>query len=153
MVDDEWEAPIGWLFVLVAGQLQRRVADNLGQMGLSQSEFACLQLLEAEPGLSNSELARRAGVSRQTMWEIVQALDDAGMATRPRSTYARPAALSRKGKRYLRGARRTIATAERVATITLTAREVRYLKYLLAQITSATGAQGVNNSKPAVNSG
>lgn len=130
------ELPIVWLFALMAGRLHRRVSDRLSRLGLSQAEFGCMRLLAATPGLSNSELARRAGVSRQSMWETVQSLEDTGLATRPRSNYARPAALSRRGRRYLRQAQREIATAEKAATANLTAQERTQLTSLLMQLSS-----------------
>lgn len=44
---------------------------------------ACLELLGQRPGLSNSELARGALVSRQSMNVLLQALERDGFVTRP----------------------------------------------------------------------
>lgn len=108
-----------------------------------------MQLLEAEPELSNSELARRAGVSRQTMWQTVKGLEDAGMTTRPKSKYARPTMLSGEGRRHLDTARQMIAAADAVVTIHLTQREAMRLKHLLTLLTSCTDqANNDDDSQP-----
>ncbi|SKD77868.1 putative HTH-type transcriptional regulator MarR [Mycobacteroides abscessus subsp. massiliense] len=122
------ELPIGWLFTLAARRLQKQAAESLLKVGLSPSEFICLQLLDGASQPSITELATRAGISRQSIWETIRVLDESGMVTRPRSRYARPATLTARGRRYLHLARRKIAAAEREITAGLNARDLKQLK-------------------------
>jgi DNA-binding MarR family transcriptional regulator len=47
------------------------------------THYSCLELLAQRPGLSNSDLARGAFVTRQSMNVLLQALERAGEVTRP----------------------------------------------------------------------
>ena len=47
------------------------------------TRYAALELLAKRPGLSNSELARGAFVSRESMNVLLQSLERAGVVTRP----------------------------------------------------------------------
>lgn len=101
-----------------------------------------MQLLETEPGLTLTELARRAEVSRQSMWEIVQTLENAGLTTRLDSGRARSAVLNNTGKRYLNQARREIAETENLMLANITVSERKTLKSLLAKLVSPEDARG-----------
>jgi len=50
---------------------------------MTVTHYAVLELLAQRPGLSNSELARGAFVSRQSMNVLLQSLERAGVVTRP----------------------------------------------------------------------
>lgn len=50
---------------------------------MSAPHYAVLELLAQRPGLSNSELARGAFVSRQSMNVLLQSLERDGVVTRP----------------------------------------------------------------------
>jgi DNA-binding MarR family transcriptional regulator len=55
----------------------------LRPLGMTVTHYAVLELLAQRPGLSNSELARGAFVSRQSMNVLLQSLERAGVVTRP----------------------------------------------------------------------
>ena len=55
------------------------------------THYACLELLAQRPGLSNSELARGAFVTRQSMNVLLQALERQGLSSaRHRHPWAGP---------------------------------------------------------------
>ncbi|WP_100469243.1 MarR family winged helix-turn-helix transcriptional regulator [Mycobacteroides abscessus] len=131
------DLPVAWLLELLGNNLRGLMEEALRELGLSPTEFVCLMLLDAQPGLSSSALAREAAVSCQTIDQTVQGLEDSGMVNGRTSKLVRPTALSLKGRRYLRQAQRKIVAAERAATVNLTARERKKLKHMLAQSISA----------------
>ncbi len=57
--------------------------EALRPLGMNVTRYACLELLAQRPGLSNSELARGAFVTRQSMNVLLQALEREGYVTRP----------------------------------------------------------------------
>jgi len=50
---------------------------------MTVTHYACLELLAQRPGLSNSELARGAFVTRQSMNVLLKALERDGYVSRP----------------------------------------------------------------------
>jgi DNA-binding MarR family transcriptional regulator len=73
------------------------------------THYACLELLAQRPGLSNSELARGAFVTRQSMNVLLQALERQGLVVRPAQApvgRALPTELTARGRRQL-----TVASA------------------------------------------
>ncbi|WP_433716402.1 MarR family winged helix-turn-helix transcriptional regulator [Nocardia sp. CA-084685] len=63
--------------------LRAAMEEVLRPLGMSVTHYSCLELLAQRPGLSNSELARGAFVTRQTMNVLLQALERDGYVTRP----------------------------------------------------------------------
>ncbi|QGN34446.1 MarR family winged helix-turn-helix transcriptional regulator [Microlunatus sp. Gsoil 973] len=57
--------------------------EVLRPLGMTVTHYSCLELLAQRPGLSNSELARGAFVTRQSMNVLLQALERDGYVTRP----------------------------------------------------------------------
>lgn len=83
----------------------------LREHGLTVSQYACLELLDQQPGLSNAELARGTFVTRQSMNVVLRGLQDGGLITRPAATdhgRALPAHLTEEGHRRLAGARAVV---------------------------------------------
>ncbi|TDC54743.1 MarR family transcriptional regulator [Actinomadura sp. KC345] len=74
--------------LLCAGTLAARPAEEeLRPHGLSVRQFGLLAQLRLEPELSMSDLARQLGVTRQSLHELVGALEQAGHVRRlPGST-------------------------------------------------------------------
>ena len=70
--------------------------------GLTVPQYACLELLDQRPGLSNAELARGAFVTRPSMNVALRGLQDSGLVTRPPQAphgRALPARLTAAGQR------------------------------------------------------
>ncbi|HEY9389971.1 MAG TPA: MarR family transcriptional regulator [Mycobacteriales bacterium] len=83
---------------------------------LTLSQYACLELLDQRPGMSNSELARAAFVARQSMNGVLRALRTSGLVTCDRSRAAGralPLSLTEEGLDRLRAARSAVLTIER----------------------------------------
>lgn len=77
------EAMIGYQLKHLQSALRSHMDDALRPIGLSTPQYACLELLRRAPGASNSELARGAFVTRQTMNTLLRGLQDRGLVTRP----------------------------------------------------------------------
>ncbi|GAA1858580.1 MarR family transcriptional regulator [Brevibacterium marinum] len=74
---------IGYQLKHLQSALRSRMDDALRSIGLSTPQYACLELLRRTPGASNSELARGAFVTRQTMNTLLRGLQERGLVTRP----------------------------------------------------------------------
>ncbi|WP_062464721.1 MarR family winged helix-turn-helix transcriptional regulator [Demequina soli] len=62
--------------------LHLRMDECLRPLGLSVSQYACLHHLHQAPGITASDLARRAFVSRQAMSVLLQGLERQGLVAR-----------------------------------------------------------------------
>lgn len=62
--------------------IRREMRARLSPWKLSVQEFTTLSVLDARPGLSNAQLARRALVTPQSMIEILAKLEDRGLVAR-----------------------------------------------------------------------
>jgi len=79
------------------------------------THYSCLELLAQRPGLSNSELARGAFVTRQSMNVLLQALQRDGFVTRPAEApvgKALPTRLTPRGRRSLKTASTAVRSVE-----------------------------------------
>ncbi|GAA4889428.1 MarR family winged helix-turn-helix transcriptional regulator [Actinomycetospora straminea] len=78
------EPPTSPAFLLMAlgRRLREQVEEGLRAEGIALRHVAALGHLAARPGLSYSELARRAGVTPQSMQATLTALEQRGAVTR-----------------------------------------------------------------------
>ena len=67
------DASLGYLLKQAASTLRSSMDAALRPLGLTVPQYACLELLAQRPGLSNSELARGAFVTRQSMNVLLRA--------------------------------------------------------------------------------
>ncbi|WP_092801281.1 MarR family winged helix-turn-helix transcriptional regulator [Klenkia marina] len=74
---------IGYLLKQASSALRAAMEEALRPLGMTITHYSCLELLAQRPGLSNSDLARGAFVTRQSMNVLLQALERAGQVTRP----------------------------------------------------------------------
>ncbi|MEO8263053.1 MAG: MarR family transcriptional regulator [Pseudolysinimonas sp.] len=74
---------IGYLVKHAQAALHSRMEDALRPLGLSVSQYACMVLVHEQPGISASELARGAFVTRQSMNALLRALIERGLVRRP----------------------------------------------------------------------
>jgi DNA-binding MarR family transcriptional regulator len=77
------ETSLGYLLKETSSVLRAAMEEVLRPLGMSVTHYSWLELLSQRPGLSNSELARGAFVTRQTMNVLLQALERDGCVTRP----------------------------------------------------------------------
>jgi DNA-binding MarR family transcriptional regulator len=79
----ELETSVGYLLKEASHALRTAMEDVLRPLGMNVTRYACLELLAQRPGLSSSELARAAFVTRQSMNVLLQTLEREGYVTRP----------------------------------------------------------------------
>ncbi|GAA3553153.1 MarR family transcriptional regulator [Microlunatus spumicola] len=76
------ETSLGYLLKEASSALRTAMEEVLRPLGLTITQYSCLELLGQRPGLSGSELARGAFVTRQSMNVLLQALEREGHVTR-----------------------------------------------------------------------
>jgi DNA-binding MarR family transcriptional regulator len=133
------DEPLGFLLYRVMAALRPQVAAQLKPLGLGLPEFVCLRILAMRPGLTSAELARGTNVSAQAMNQVLLALEDRGVLTRPASTpvgRAMPAQLTRRGKTLLKRADAAVKVAEQQILAHLTVEQRNHLKELLYAVGS-----------------
>ncbi|MFC0546027.1 MarR family winged helix-turn-helix transcriptional regulator [Kutzneria chonburiensis] len=106
---------LGYLLKEASSALRSAMDDVLRPLGMSVTHYSCLELLAQRPGLSNSELARGAFVTRQTMNVLLQALERDGYVTRATAApvgKALPTRLTPRGRRSLEKATVAVRSVE-----------------------------------------
>jgi len=117
-------------------QLKLRIATDkaLGDESLTTAQFGALQALDKAPGSTSAELARLAGVTAQTMHEIVRLLTARGWIERtqdPEHGRKLSQQLSTEGRRVLQSARRRVERVEEKLVSPLKPHERMLLQSLL----------------------
>jgi DNA-binding MarR family transcriptional regulator len=106
---------LGYLLKEASSALRVAMEEVLRPLGMTVTHYSCLELLAQRPGLSNSELARGAFVTRQSMNVLLQALERDGYVTRPAAApvgKALPARLTPRGRRSLVKASAAVRSVE-----------------------------------------
>ncbi|MFE7723212.1 MarR family winged helix-turn-helix transcriptional regulator [Nocardia rhizosphaerihabitans] len=109
------ETSLGYLLKEASSALRAAMEEVLRPLGMSVTHYSCLELLAQRPGLSNSELARGAFVTRQTMNVLLQTLERDGYVTRPAEApvgKALPTRLTPRGRRSLEKASAAVRSVE-----------------------------------------
>ncbi len=109
------ETSLGYLLKEASSALRAAMEEVLRPFGMTITRYSCLELLAQRPGLSNSELARGAFVTRQSMNVLLQALERDGSVTRPAAApigKALPARLTPRGRRSLEQASAAVRSVE-----------------------------------------
>jgi DNA-binding MarR family transcriptional regulator len=109
------ETSLGYLLKQASSALRAAMEEVLRPLGMSVTHYSCLELLAQRPGLSNSELARGAFVTRQTMNVLLQALERDGYVTRPAAApvgKVLPARLTPRGRASLEKATAAVRSVE-----------------------------------------
>lgn len=106
---------LGYLLKEASSALRAAMEEVLRPLGMSMTHYSCLELLAQRPGLSNSELARGAFVTRQSMNVLLQALERDGYVTRPAEPSVGkvlPARLTPRGRQSLEKATVAVRAVE-----------------------------------------
>lgn len=114
--DRDLDDVTGYVLKRAANALRAGLEAAVRPLGLTVPQYACLELLQRHPGLSSSELARGAFVSRQAMNGVLSSLQTRGLVTRPavpEQGRALPARLTPEGRERLHAAARAVNTVER----------------------------------------
>ncbi|MCW5698605.1 MAG: MarR family transcriptional regulator [Rhodospirillales bacterium] len=94
---DDHEADIGLLADLISYHLRRAqawvfsdFATTMADDPMTPGKFGVLAIIEANPGLGQSFLARTLGVERSTMVEVIDQLEKQGLVARRRAPRGPP---------------------------------------------------------------
>ncbi|CDK00457.1 conserved hypothetical protein [Microbacterium sp. C448] len=109
------QTSLGYLLKEASSALRSAMEEVLRPLGMTVTHYSCLELLSQRPGLSNSELARGAFVTRQSMNVLLQNLERDGFVTR--ATEARvgkvlPTELTPRGRERLQKASAAVRSVE-----------------------------------------
>ncbi|KQV05161.1 MarR family winged helix-turn-helix transcriptional regulator [Leifsonia sp. Root112D2] len=111
----ELNTSLGYLLKEAASALRTAMEAVLRPLGMTITHYSCLELLAQRPGLSNSELARGAFVTRQAMNVLLQSLERDGSVSRPEappSGRVLPTRLTPLGRRRLATASAAVKAVE-----------------------------------------
>src|SRR6266581_6213470 len=111
----ELDTSLGYMLKAAASALHSALEAVLRPLGMTITHYACLELLAQRPGLSNSELARGAFVTRQSMNVLLQTLEREGYVTRPAEApvgKVLPTRLTPRGRRSLEKATVAVRSVE-----------------------------------------
>ena len=131
---------LGYQLKHVQAALRARMDEALRPLGLSAPQYLCLELLSRTPGVSTSDLAREAFVTRQTMSTLLRSLVDRGLAQRAAqasSGRALPVRLTPEGWDLLREASRVTMEVERVMISPLSESQLRAVQEALSACIAA----------------
>ncbi|PRA82360.1 MarR family winged helix-turn-helix transcriptional regulator [Microbacterium sp. MYb66] len=109
------DTSLGYLLKEASSALRAAMEEVLRPLGMTITHYSCLELLAQRPGLSNSELARGAFVTRQSMNVLLQALERDGFVSRPAEApigKALPARLTDRGRQSLAKATAAVRSVE-----------------------------------------
>ncbi|WP_338890838.1 MarR family transcriptional regulator [Rhodococcus sovatensis] len=107
---------VGYVLKQVHASLRTAMDETLRPLDLTVPQYACLELLGQNAGLSSSELARRAFVTRQSMNLVLRRLQERGLLTRPVEAphgRALPTELTDDGQTILRRASIAVRAVEK----------------------------------------
>lgn len=109
------ETSLGYALKEASSALRAAMEEVLRPLGMTITHYSCLELLAQRPGLSNSELARGAFVTRQSMNVLLQALERDGFVSRPAEAAVGrtlPARITPRGRRSLERASAAVRSVE-----------------------------------------
>jgi DNA-binding MarR family transcriptional regulator len=107
------ETSLGYLLKEASSALRAAMEEVLRPLGMTVTHYSCLELLAQRPGLSNSELARGAFVTRQSMNVLLQTLERDGVVTREAPVgKTLPTRLTPSGRRSLAAASAAVRGVE-----------------------------------------
>jgi len=115
----------------------RDFAATMGDLDVTPGLFAVLVLVDCNPGLKQTELARAVHLDRSTVVSVVDSLERRGLVTRRTVAHDRRSnalELTSAGAALLRTLRRRVTAHERRLARSLSARERATLTELLGRI-------------------
>ncbi|WP_243064314.1 MarR family winged helix-turn-helix transcriptional regulator [Humibacter sp. RRB41] len=134
------DTSLGYLLKEASSALRTAMEAVLRPLGMTVTHYACLELLAQRPGLSNSDLARGAFVTRQSMNVLLQTLERDGYVTRPTEApvgKALPATLTPAGRRSLAQATVAVRSVEQRMVADLTDRDEADVRRILSSIVAS----------------
>ena len=128
---------VGFHIRLAHGAAYRHFMETFAHLDLTQKQVSVLWLVSDNPGIGQSELARRLQMDRATVMAIVNRLQGRGLVARAAHGHdarRRALSLSEAGRAALGEAKVAVAEHERWLTQHYSRREVRMLIDLLSRI-------------------
>jgi DNA-binding MarR family transcriptional regulator len=113
---------IGYALKQATVALRAAMEAALHPLGLTVTQYSCLELLGQRQGPSASELARGAFITRQSMQTLLLTLEERGLLTRASTAphgRALPTELTPAGRQALEQASRRVAEIEQRMTAAL----------------------------------
>jgi DNA-binding Lrp family transcriptional regulator len=80
---------IGFRFRRIQNEMSRRFKQRIARVDVNPGMFSAMALIQANPGLSQSELAAEIGMDRATVVALLDALEKNGWARRTRDSVDR----------------------------------------------------------------
>jgi len=139
------DTSLGYLLKQASSALHTSMEDVLRPLGMNITHYSCLELLAQRPGLSNSELARGAFVTRQSMNVLLHSLERDGIVTRPsraETGRALPTELTAKGRAQLAAASAAVRGVEDRMKSDLSAAERTSFGDMLARCVTSLRTEG-----------
>ncbi len=134
---------VGYQLRLAQLAVFRDFEQHVGELGVSPGRVGVLALIKANPGVSQSELARGVGLDRSTMVPLLDHLERRGVLERRRGADRRTNGLwlTSSGKRLLAQIKRRIQAHEARITAGLSRAEREQLVALLRKLQPVFQAQ------------
>lgn len=136
------ETSLGYLLKEASSALRVAMEAALRPLGMTITHYSCLELLAQRPGLSNSDLARGAFVTRQSMNVLLQSLERDGLVTRPARApvgKALPTSLTPAGRRSLARATSAVRAIEKQMLAGLSDQDQVTTRRILSSIIESLG--------------
>jgi DNA-binding MarR family transcriptional regulator len=121
-------------------RMTRRFAEGVGDTGARPGAFTALALISANPGVSQTALAREMGFDKATIVALIDSLEALGWAVRERAAADRrrhSLGLTRAGEAALKRLRQLVLVVEAPVRGALSAPEIRRLVELLDRANEA----------------
>lgn len=139
------QTSLGYQLKEASSALRSAMEAVLRPLGMNITHYSCLELLAQRPGLSNSDLARGAFVSRQSMNVLLLSLERDGLVVRPEKPATGrvlPVQLTTRGRNQLTAASAAVKSVEDRMRSPLDLTEQEQLRTLLARCVAALSADG-----------
>jgi DNA-binding MarR family transcriptional regulator len=128
---------LGFHIRLAYGAVYRHFMETFAHLELTQKQVSVLWLIDDQPGIAQTDLARRLRMDRATTMGVVNRLQGRDFLTRGKSTEDRRRQtlyLTREGEAALKEAKAAIFAHEKWLKARFSAQEVETLKSLLMRI-------------------
>ncbi|MER7014507.1 MarR family transcriptional regulator [Saccharopolyspora sp. NPDC000359] len=135
MSQEDVRQRVGYLVKQVQQSFHRACEERLRPLGLSMSQYAVLRALADAPGAPAAELARRTFVTRQSLRDVLNGLQAAGLASvadHPTAGRAKPVTLTDRGRALLDEADGIVLDVDARMTSSLAPEKAQELAALLS---------------------
>jgi DNA-binding MarR family transcriptional regulator len=143
---DPVQERVGYALKRAQQALGTAMAAALAGHGVTNAQYAALSALQADPGLSNAELARRSFVTPQTMHEVIAQLERAGLVARqadPHHARILQRRLTRRGEEVLAACHQEVLAIEQRMLAPLRPSQQAQLGAWLTQCVQALTGNGM----------